>query len=308
MELIMKSIFGSHLYGTNNEQSDTDYKGIYLPSKEDCYLNKIVKSASKTTGQCNSKNSKEDVDEEIYSLQYFMKLALSGEMIVIDMLHTPMDKIIQTSEIWERLHDNRSMCYSKTLHGYLGYIKVQTAKYGIKGSRLSAMETFKKYLESQEQDVKLKHVWDGLPKDEYSMIVCNPTDEKIRLYECCGRKFPDTIRVHYALEVITKLCDAYGERARQARDNEGIDWKAVSHAFRAGFQLIEIYETGDLKYPLEQSDYIREIKEGKLHYKNDDISGRIENMLTTVQDLANNSTMPKYVEPEKLNEFILSCY
>jgi len=27
------SYFGSKLYGTNNEKSDTDFKGIFLPSK-----------------------------------------------------------------------------------------------------------------------------------------------------------------------------------------------------------------------------------------------------------------------------------
>ena len=43
MNLIVKSIFGSHLYGTNTENSDTDYKGIYLPSKNDCYLNNVKK-------------------------------------------------------------------------------------------------------------------------------------------------------------------------------------------------------------------------------------------------------------------------
>jgi predicted nucleotidyltransferase len=35
MNLIVKTIFGSRLYGTNNEESDLDYKGIYLPTKEE---------------------------------------------------------------------------------------------------------------------------------------------------------------------------------------------------------------------------------------------------------------------------------
>ena len=30
--IIVKIKFGSHLYGTDNEKSDLDYKGIFLPS------------------------------------------------------------------------------------------------------------------------------------------------------------------------------------------------------------------------------------------------------------------------------------
>ena len=308
MELIVKSKFGSHLYGTDNENSDTDYKGIYLPSKEDCYLNNIKKSINTTTGNCDSKNNTDDIDEEIYSLQYFMKLALSGEMIVIDILHTPDDMLIKSSFIWEQLRKKRSMFYSRYLHGYLGYIKVQTAKYGIKGSRLASMEKFKKYLLSREPYEKLKRNWYGLPINEYATMVENLDNPNIKMYECCGRKFPDTIRVQYALEVITKLCDNYGERARKARDNEGVDWKAVSHAFRAGYQLIEIYKTGDLIYPLESANYLREIKEGKFHYQNDNISEKLENMLSEVNVLSEKCDLPCVVDKVQLNNFILKCY
>ena len=31
MQTIMKSLYGSHLYGTNTADSDLDYKGVFLP-------------------------------------------------------------------------------------------------------------------------------------------------------------------------------------------------------------------------------------------------------------------------------------
>ena len=60
--IIVRSVFGSHLYGTETENSDHDYKGIYLPSKGDCFLNRVDSNISETTGKANSKNTKEDVD------------------------------------------------------------------------------------------------------------------------------------------------------------------------------------------------------------------------------------------------------
>lgn len=78
---ICKILFGSYLYGTNNENSDKDYKGIFLPDWKGCVLNKIPNSFNFTTGSNDSKNSKDDVDEEIYSLQYFIKLACEGQTV-----------------------------------------------------------------------------------------------------------------------------------------------------------------------------------------------------------------------------------
>jgi len=34
MNLIVKSVFGSILYGTNDENSDHDYKGVFIPTKQ----------------------------------------------------------------------------------------------------------------------------------------------------------------------------------------------------------------------------------------------------------------------------------
>jgi len=45
-EIVVHMIFGSHLYGTNTPDSDTDYKGIFLPSREQVFLGKIPKSYS----------------------------------------------------------------------------------------------------------------------------------------------------------------------------------------------------------------------------------------------------------------------
>lgn len=308
MNLIVKSIFGSHLYGMNNENSDIDYKGIYLPTKSECYLNSISKSINNSTGDDKTKNGAGDIDEEIYSLQYFMRLASKGEMIVIDMIHTPEQFIIEQSDIWAKLRAKKDMFYSKSLHGYLGYIKKQTSKYGIKGDRLNAMEEVKKYLEQFPKLIRMKEVWDNLPVNKYSYEAENPNNVNIRMYECCGRKFHETVTVEYALDVIDKLYAGYGARAQKAKNNEGIDWKAVSHAFRAGYQLIEIYKTKNLIYPLESAEYLKDIKEGKLHYQNDNLAQKLDDILDEVQVLADVSGFPKKVNPKLINNFILQCY
>ena len=311
--IIVRSVFGSHLYGTETENSDHDYKGIYLPSKGDCFLNRVDSNISETTGKANSKNTKEDVDIEIFSLQEFMRLANNGEMIVIDLLHTPTHMILQDSDIWEDLRYFRSKFYTRNLAGYLGYIRKQTAKYGIKGSRLQAMEDVLNFLRNFSfkfggDVVKLKDIWDRLPLNEYCRFVDNPKENRWLHYEVCGKQLQETMTAEYAYEIIKRMYDSYGERAQMAKKNEGIDWKAVSHAFRAGFQLKEIYSTGDLKYPLVDADYIRDIKVGKFHYMNDGIGEKLEEMLLEIEDLAKKSTYPDKMDKEWMENFILGCY
>ena len=306
--MVVKMKFGSHLYGTHTPESDLDIKGIYLPTKEECYLNKISKSINQTTGNAFSKNTSEDVDIEIYSLQYFMKLAINGEMIVIDMLHAPSEMIIESSDVWNYITSNRQLFYSKNLSGYLGYIRKQCAKYGFKGSRIAAMKELYSILDSQQIPLKMFEIWDKLPVNEYCKFVDNPKEERFRTYEFCGKKIHETIHISYAKDIVKRQLDSYGERARMAERNEGIDFKAISHAFRAGLQLKEIYQTGNLVYPLKDADFIRDIKQAKFHYVNDKIGEQLEDMLTEVEYLSSISNFQEKVSENKLNEIILSCY
>ena len=307
--ILVRMKFGSHLYGTDTPDSDQDFKGVFLPTENECFLNKISKSINYSTGDDFSKNSREDTDEEIFSLQEFIKLALRGEMIVIDMLHAPDNMILQTSTIWKHIQANRNKFYSKNLAGYLGYIRTQTAKYGIKGERLSALSAVLKLLNSiVYKKNKLSTIWNLLPTNEYCRFVTNPKDIKNRYYECCGKQYPETITIEYAIEIISSVYNRYGARAKMAEANEGVDWKAVSHAFRAGIQLKEIYTTGDLIYPLKDAEYLRDMKQGKLHYKNDNLGQQLEDILTDVESLAQSSNYPTKLNHKWFDDVIINTY
>lgn len=308
MKTIIKMNFGSHLYGTDTDQSDRDYKGVFLPSLEDCVLNRIPRSINSSTKLGTGKNSADDIDEEMYSLQYFLRLALNGEMIVIDMIHAPMSAIIETTETWERLHAHRRRFYSKNLARYLGYIRKQTAKYSIKGSRLKAMEEVIKVLNGFEDKGKLVLAWNDLPINDYCSMIENPKENRWRHYQCCGKQLHETMTISHAKNIIQNTYNRYGERAERAKRNEGIDWKAVSHAFRAGLQLEEIYTTRNLIFPLQEANFIRNIKMGKYHYMDDGIGDKLEALLKRVETLAKNSDLPKQVSSTWFDRFLLEQY
>ena len=56
----------------------------------------------------------------------------------------------------------------------------------------------------------------------------------------------------------------YGKRTRSAADNDGRDWKALSHALRALYEAEELVDTGKITFPLPLADEVKALKEGRL--------------------------------------------
>ena len=306
MNTIVKLKFGSHLYGTNTPESDIDYKGVFLPTIDEIFLNRIPKSINTSTKKSSAikKNTKDDIDCEIYSLHYFIQLACEGQTVALDMLHAPDNMILETSDIWEEIVKNRSRFYTKNLKAFIGYARKQAAKYGIKGSRLNAAKEMMDLLASTSEEKRVADVWDKLPLGEHIHII-EPNPHNIEQVQVCGRIIQATSRVKYALEIVKTFYDNYGARAEKAAKNEGIDWKAVSHAIRAAYQLKEILEDGTITFPLKEADYVKQVKTGELDYQTD-VAVRLESLMDEVESLSLKSDLPEKVDRKFWDEFIIN--
>lgn len=303
--------FGSHLYGTDTEKSDTDYKGIYLPSIDEIILQDVKKSINNITKtDKGAKNSANDVDREIYSLHYFLKLALKGETVAIDMLHAPLGWEENISNEWFFIKKNRSKFYKRNLRSYIGYVRIQAAKYGIKGSRLNAAEEFINFLKSKKcQTDKLSLFWDEIQESEFvqKKIIHEASQEDKRGLVIIEKCFMATTPIRYIVQSLDVFVQEFGERAKLAKENKGVDFKAVSHAFRAAFQLEEIYTTGNLIFPLKEADFIRGVKQGRYHYA-DELAAKLEYMVDRVYKLAAESTYPEEVDNGFWNDWLIDLY
>jgi predicted nucleotidyltransferase len=80
-QIVILSVSGSNMYGTANENSDEDYLGVFMPTKDDILMNSVKKQVHlpKESG----------LDLQMWSIYYFLKLALQGETMAIDLLHSP---------------------------------------------------------------------------------------------------------------------------------------------------------------------------------------------------------------------------
>jgi hypothetical protein len=311
MNTIVRMLFGSHLYGTNTPASDHDYKGVFLPSKQDCYLGRIPKSlAERPQKETGEKNTSDDVDIEIFSLQNFIEIACKGEMVSMDMLHAPDNMLLETTPIWEKIRSERSRFYTKDMRAFVGYARKQAAKYGIRGSRLDAIEQVLGILWEHDSDLirirDIPELW-TIKNEHIKYAKTVQGNQATPSIVVCGKVFDANCRVLYTYNSLMKQRESFGHRAEAAKNNEGIDWKAVSHAVRAALQIQEMFQEGTMTLPLKRADLVLQIKRGELDYKGV-VAPLLEELMENVEKLSQESSLPQSVDRQYWDNFICEVY
>lgn len=326
MDEIFRTKFGSHLYGTATPQSDEDWKAVFIPERRNILLGRgsetvqINSKTDKRTG-FQRKNEPGEIDTEAHSLKKFLGLAADGQTVALDMLFaTPLvhERRLEGSScfLWEEIWSNRRRLASRRFKAFLGYAYKQASKYGVKGSRMAAAEKVARFFDAQinrrgttakvgegiaewvDQITGTEHTSDGL--------IDQPGDRKVGYFECCGRKVLHTATIKEAAEIFNRIFDEYGHRARQARDNENVDWKALSHAVRVGRQAIEYLSVGHMTFPRPEAARLLDIKTGALPYL--EVAEEIEELLEQVQAAADHSPLPENPDQEWIDDFIVNAY
>lgn len=321
MKILIKAVAGSHLFGTDTPSSDTDYKGVYLPSADEILLGSYKESVSYTTGDDSSKNSKEDIDVELYSLKKFLKMVSRGDTAALELLFTPEDKIVEKDPMWDEIVARRDELLSSKVSAMIGYARQQANKYGIKGSRMGELNNVIEILKKHEKRLdfagaKLKHAWDELleevkPFEHVHFIMLNAKSEggpEVPALDILGKKFDHHCKFSYVLEILKRIYKNFGQRAREAKKNNGIDWKALSHATRVSLQGLELLENGKITLPLKGNSamLVKKIKAGEMSYS--DVQVILESLLTQLEEARENSELQESVPQEVLDQILITYH
>lgn len=252
-------VFGSHLYGTETPTSDLDYKGVVVPPARAILLGRVRGSVSTARPKAErEKNYAGEVEEETYSLQRYLTLLSEGQTVALDMLFAPPGALLASSELWREITANRARFLSRKSTAFVGYCRQQANKYGIKGSRVAAARATLDLLMEGEAlhgpSAKLSVLHDAIrplvERTEMMELVELEQREGVTHWDVCGRKLAYTATIKSARECIARIVEEYGHRALAAEANEGVDWKALSHAVRVGREALELLMTGAITFPL----------------------------------------------------------
>lgn len=316
-ELLFLCKFGSHLYGTATERSDTDYKGVFLPNKEDVLCGVKRNHYGKSTGKDKEKNTAEDVDVELFSLQYWFELLEKGETVATDILfaNSNQECVIFESLVWKNLMKNKEKLFDSSnavKSPYVRYARGQAIKYGIKGDRFGVIDKVKVFLD--EYFKKMNDMEDKLG-DVIELIIEHCGDEKYCFIKnvngkdhliLCGKEHLLSIKAIEFYDRIYKLWNTYGHRSKTAMEEGGVDFKACSHAIRAVRQMKEIMLTGHIVFPLDCADELLKIKNGEMVW--DEIRNLLEDGLDEIDELAGNHKSFGKFDHKFVKFFILKTY
>lgn len=339
--IIFKCIVGSKLYGTDNENSDTDIKGVFLPDIDDLILGKAPKHYTFSSSGKYDKNDKDDVDETYYSLQYFLELAAKGDTNAIDLLfaYTNHTQVIIDTPIWRELIKNIDKIITKNVNAYVGYCKHQAFKYSIKGEKLNNFFEFERFCQTSikkyNERITLKEAIenefckdfiDNIIKDkinikeklafsneaifnfgEHCYIIV--AENKEAFLQISDVKFQLLDTINTALHKVNKVIGSYGKRAENAAEQNGADYKAISHCIRVLTQVEELLIDNKITFPLKNAEFIKSIKFNQTDMSYDQIMELIEKKINRIETtLLPKSTLRDKADFIWIKQFILDVY
>ena len=321
MTELMRVRFGSHLYGTSTPASDIDYKTVVLPSAREILLQRITASTDNRRPKAHGeKNQPGDVDEEAFALNRYLSLLAEGQTVALDMLFAPRWAMpFDPHPLWNRILENRHRLVSRQAASFVGYCRTQANKYGIKGSRVHAarevVEWFDREIENRGHLARLGDAADSLSArlalgdlshTEIVMIEQPGQGRSVPHLECCNRKAPFFASMKDARAIYARILDEYGARARLAEKNEGVDWKALSHAVRVGREALEFLRTAWITFPLSYAPHILAIKQGHVDYAQ--VADEIESLLEQVEQAQMTSTLPDAPDSQFIDDLVCEAY
>lgn len=314
MKVLFETLFGSHIYGTNTPNSDLDYKGIFMQEVREIIAGQkrdSEVSCSKVKKGLGIRNTKDDIDREFKELRKFIADALDGQTYAIDLLYSPSKLWTQSSPEWEFIVANRDKFLSKRVNAFIGYCNQQASKYGLKGTRLGVVAEAIKILKTYSPTSKLGDN-PRLPESEfckYQIYNHRRNNEVVdeEMLNILSKMFSMNTQVKLILGALEKFYNDYGERAKMAEANDGIDFKAISHAYRCCYQLSELATKGRIDFPLEQAPYLIEIKTGQVSWPKK-VQDELPDLMEKSIALIKSSNLPEKPDTKFWDEFIYNTY
>lgn len=309
--LLYLTIFGSELFGTNTGKSDIDVRGVYLPSLQSLILGEQKQHLHFSTGSEHEKNSAGDIDIDLLSLgAWILHLLPDGDTSALDLLFSPTNascELYKSPRIDPVFANPLKFLDLSRNKAYAQYSLSQVRKYGIKGSRLGVLKAVCGWVDANAPKGRLKEhikaILETCGNSQYCFAKELPDGTALVL---CDKIHTGSIKMQEFCQRVHNQMNLDGNRAREAMENRGLDFKAISHALRALDEMEELLLTGKIVFPLATRDKLRKIKNGEITWP--ELEKIILARLAEVGALHDNLAKNYSYDKQSAENFILSCY
>jgi predicted nucleotidyltransferase len=296
---------GSQMYGTSTPESDEDFTGMFIAPIDYYYgLNRVEQvECGKVDKNKSGKNTKDAIDYTIYEFYKFCKLCKDNNPNMLEVLFVNKENIIECSPIGQKILDNRHIFLHKGVYQKLsGFAFSQKKKMLIKRDNYvdltDGLEFFKENLSHNPNYGK--RLVDSL-KDESLLPDCiKLKNDHVSIGDL---NFQYTKQVEKVMSSVEARIKKAGHR-KESFLKHGFDPKFGSHFIRLLMQGVEIFKTGNLVFPLQYANTIRDIKSGK--WIKEDIIKYGEELEKELESLYESSTkLPYTYNIDELNNFMI---
>lgn len=310
MSEVFRCLAGSRLFGTANADSDFDYKAVSLPTASEVLMGNATFSRQQTTGTDAARNTADDTDVTVFSLQKYVHLLTRMETNAIEMLFAPaMDIGVEFPPYpVKMLRENRFKVLSANKNAFVGFGKSQALRYSVRGERKTSMEALVGILTDLPPNAYMfnERVHERIMLAEIPGVEIvkkpQPGGTEIRFISAFGKEVAVTCKVGEALKVFEKPLKEMGRRTADAAANGGADWKGLYHAQRIVDEGLELFQTGELRFPCAHAYYYREIRSGERNLEG--VLDYFEDSLKELEEVVPISEFADQPDMEWATEFV----
>ena len=305
--VILLGLGGSYAYGTNNENSDVDIRGVAVNSKRNIL-----------TGNDFEQVVDVETDTTVYSFDKIVKLLCSCNPNTIEILGLKPQHYLFTSKAGTELILHRKMFLSKVaVHSFGGYANAQLRRLENKAARLvTQSQQEKNILKSIEHaSVDFKRRYLERPEDSIKLYIDEAEQEG---YDT--EIFMDVVLTHYPLRdykglwsemnTIVKEYGKIGKRNEKAIEHNKLG-KHMMHLVRLYLMCFDILENEEIiTFREKDHDLLMSIRNGDYLDENRQPIPEFYEMVNELEKRLDydkeNTSLPDYVNMNEVMDFVAS--
>lgn len=306
--IILLGLGGSYAYGTNNENSDLDIRGIATHSPEDILTRRGFEQVTN-----------EETDTTIYSLEKIINLLSNCNPNTIEILGLEPWQYLYVSDIGQELIDNKDMFLSKrAIHSFGGYANAQLRRLSNKAVRMVGQEEQEKHILNSIENARYSYPqkYFNYPEDSINLYIDKSNQEGYST-----EIFMDVNLKHYPLRDykamwsemnnIVKDYSKIGKRNANAIEHDKLG-KHMMHLIRLYLMCFDILEDGKIiTYRKKNHDFLMDIRNGKYLDENKQPTKEfydiVDDMEFKLNYLKDHSPLPSNPDYKRINKFLYNA-
>jgi hypothetical protein len=308
---ILEIRVGSHLFGTDTEDSDLDLFGIFMPGDEilygfqECKEVDLGEVAKDDTGR----NTADAIDRKLHEYRKFVRLAIQNNPNILHVLFVNEPNIVFMDErgFGKRLLEKGHMFPHKGAYRrFVKYADSQRHKMKIKPENYAALERGLDQLgDFRDNEVIADVLANDKFRDEVGRTrpIANFVDfGKGKHVQCGDLQFERGVFVKKAKRMIKeRLSKATNRHVLYTK--HGYDVKFASNLIHLLLEGVELMKTGWIQYPFEYRQDILDIKSG--HFSVQEIDKWADELVKEARDAYENTSLPENPKSKEIEEFLI---